>query len=530
MFVECFMVFLFLVCAMLSMICYSIFLYGMSSFLLSVGILSLGGLFWWVKVKIDYITLLIDIMLTICFVYVLEYTTHYFSGDSVIVNPLTKMICLFVGVMFILVSTGDYLSSLVFWEYLGTVSFFLILFYGSYLSLRSSIITLVSSRFGDVCLFILIGYSLFCQGNSLIGMFLFFFIVFTKRAGFPFIRWLLEAMRAPTPVSSLVHSSTLVAAGIWFIMRYNLFDYFNYLLYFRGLLIITIFITGVCRFFFIDLKKIVALSTCKKISWCIFYLIFGDVCLALFQLVSHGVAKCMLFILVGDVMSGRRGSQASNCIYSSPLYGKWNTFSIISVVLGLSGVPFIGVFFTKHAMLTAFEGIWKICLWVLILICVFLSYFYSFRLCAIILKTKACISLGVLFFFNIWMLIYLWLFVGYFMRISLDEYRVLSQVKRLLLIVFQITSCVIAYLFYDKNIFIKWRRRLFGSDRIVELFYYVYNIIPKIINLFVYRWDNYVIKLFNRIGKTGIVVYGGKILKILVFLVMIFLMWFVILY
>lgn len=524
------MLFLFLISAILSIVCYSAFLYGMPSFLISVGILSLRRLLWWIKVKVDYVTLLVNLMLVICFVYVLGYTMHYFCGDVEVIGPLNRMICLFVGVMFTLVCTGDFLSSLIFWEYLGIVRFFLILFYGNYLRLRSSIITLVSSRFGDVCLFVLIGYSFYLQGSSLFGMLLFFFIVFTKRAGFPFIRWLLEAMRAPTPVSSLVHSSTLVAAGVWFVMRYNLFDYFDYLLYFSGLLLITIFITGICSFFFIDLKKIVALSTCKKISWCVIYLIFGEVWLALFQLVSHGVAKCMLFILVGDVMSGRGGSQASNCVYSSPLYGKWNAFRIISVVLGLSGAPFIGVFFTKHAMLTAFNGVWKVCLWFFILVCVFLSYFYSFRLCAVVLKTKACISLGTLFFFNAWMLIYLWLFVGYFMRASLDEYRMFSRVKRLLLISFQIISCIIAYLFYDSNIFVGWSRRLFGSDRIVELFYYIYNVIPKKINLFMYRWDSYVINLFNRIGKARVLVYRGKMLKVLIFSVMGFLMWFVILY
>lgn len=42
----------------------------------------------------------------------------------------------------------------------------------------------------------------------------------TKSASFPFVSWLLEAMRAPTPVRSLVHSSTLVAAGVWFYLKY----------------------------------------------------------------------------------------------------------------------------------------------------------------------------------------------------------------------------------------------------------------------------------------------------------------------
>lgn len=95
----------------------------------------------------------------------------------------------------------------------------------------------------------------------------FFLVVFSKSAGYPFIRWLLEAMRAPTPVSSLVHSSTLVAAGVWFVMRYDYLLHFGRsVVIFSIMLLLTVFITGVRRFFFFDLKKIVALSTCNNIS------------------------------------------------------------------------------------------------------------------------------------------------------------------------------------------------------------------------------------------------------------------------
>lgn len=98
---------------------------------------------------------------------------------------------------------------------MGLVRFFLILFYSKRRSLRASLITLFASRFGDVALFFLIMWSFRWLDFSwfVSGVFL-FLVVFTKRAGYPFISWLLEAMRAPTPVRSLVHSSTLVAAGV----------------------------------------------------------------------------------------------------------------------------------------------------------------------------------------------------------------------------------------------------------------------------------------------------------------------------
>ena len=73
-------------------------------------------------------------------------------------------------------------------------------------------------------------------------------------------------MRAPTPVSSLVHSSTLVAAGAWFVYRYNFFCDPHVLegLFFFG--IVRVIITGLCAIVFRDLKKIVALSTCNNVA------------------------------------------------------------------------------------------------------------------------------------------------------------------------------------------------------------------------------------------------------------------------
>lgn len=104
---------------------------------------------------IEDVTVGILLMLAICFLYVYFYTGHYF-GFSIEGVELKGIICLFVGVMAMLVLTGDFLTTLVFWEHLGVVRYFLILFYGRYLRLHSSIVTLVSSRFGDICLFFLL--------------------------------------------------------------------------------------------------------------------------------------------------------------------------------------------------------------------------------------------------------------------------------------------------------------------------------------------------------------------------------------
>lgn len=478
--------------------------------------LSLSGSFWEFVRVFDLFSFGILLMLFICFNYAYFYTGHYFSGDLAGVQ-LNYIICLFVGVMATLVLTGDFLRTLILWEYLGVVRFFLILFYSKYLSLRSSVVTLVSSRFGDVCLFFLIAVRTFKGLRLIPTSILLFFIIFTKSASFPFISWLLEAMRAPTPVRSLVHSSTLVAAGVWFSLRYDLFLFFERIWFFYILLLLTIFITGLCCFFFLDLKKIVALSTCKNISWCLVYLIFGDILLSLFQLVSHGVSKCLLFMLVGDVMRGAGGSQARKCVYSPRLFKNLNLFGLYSVVLGLSGAPFIGVFFTKHFLLTKFYSVVRLTCLSFVSFCVFLSYFYSFRLCRLIRKVSSRISCGVYYCYSSGLMVYFWLIIKYFISSCLDELYSLPSSMSKFLIFSQLLSLGATFTFFGRTLVRKWRRRLFGCDKLVELCYSMFYGLKKLMSIFFFRWDNYSLNLFSlkKGGNSTFMLFNYNLLNLI---------------
>nr|QXU59584.1 NADH dehydrogenase subunit 5 [Schistocephalus pungitii] len=487
----------FVIILVVALSCYSSSFYMISA----LKLLFCNGGLWCSLVFFDDVSFFILLMLGVCFLYVSSYIHHYFGG-SLTGFDLSKIVIVFVSVMGVLVTTGDFLTTLIFWEYLGVVSYFLILFYLSYLSLRASVITLVSSRFGDVCLFFVIALSVWYGINNLAWVALFFFIILTKSASFPFISWLLEAMRAPTPVSSLVHSSTLVAAGVWFSMRYDLVFYSGNVYIIYLCVLVTIFITGTCCFFFLDLKKIVALSTCNNIAWCVFYLIYGDILLSLFQLVSHGVSKCLLFMLVGDVMSGTGGSQSSNCIYPSALYGSWGVFSLFSTILGLSGAPFIGVFFTKHLLLGGFSSFINFPVFLFVIMCIFLSYLYSFRLCAIISNVKVSISSGVYFLCGSGVMVYLWLVLNYFTGSTLDENYISFSWVVTSILIFQIISVIIVYSFYTSVIFSWWSSSLFGGDNIVEYSFELFNESRLILGQFYYRWDKECINLLTKSSRS----------------------------
>jgi len=104
-------------------------------------------------------------------------------------------------------------------------------------------------------------------------------------------------MAAPTPVSALVHSSTLVTAGVYILIRLNIVIQFNYLLFVISLS--TLFMSGVGANFEMDLKKIIALSTLSQLGLIIMSLAFGFRDLAFFHLISHALFKSLLFLCAG---------------------------------------------------------------------------------------------------------------------------------------------------------------------------------------------------------------------------------------
>lgn len=124
----------------------------------------------------------------------------------------------------------------------------------------------------------------------------------TKRAIFPFSPWLPVAIRAPTPISALVHSSTLVTAGLYLIIRFESFIFLNspLITLFLILSLFTSLYAGICSVFESDLKKLVALSTLSHLGFIGIALGIGCTSLAFFHLLVHALFKSLLFIGVGD--------------------------------------------------------------------------------------------------------------------------------------------------------------------------------------------------------------------------------------
>lgn len=175
----------------------------------------------------------------------------------------------------------------------------------------------------------------------------------TKSAQIPFSRWLPAAIAAPTPVSALVHSSTLVTAGVFLFIRF--FNYLNNYYWFRNFIlyvsIITTIISGVCAIFEYDIKKIIALSTLSQLGVIIISLSINIPMLALFHLYTHAMFKALLFVCGGNIIHAFEGKQdirqISNVFNLIPVT---SIFLIISKI-ALCGLPFLAGFYSKDLII-----------------------------------------------------------------------------------------------------------------------------------------------------------------------------------
>ena len=127
----------------------------------------------------------------------------------------------------------------------------------------------------------------------------------TKSAQIPFSRWLPAAIAAPTPVSAIVHSSTLVTAGVFLAIRFypflSLLPLFNKILLFVA--VSTILMAGISATTEHDMKKIIALSTLSQLGIMITRLAFGLVSLTFFHMLTHAIFKSLLFVCAGSFIN-----------------------------------------------------------------------------------------------------------------------------------------------------------------------------------------------------------------------------------
>nr|AOQ30887.1 NADH dehydrogenase subunit 5 [Pleurobranchaea novaezealandiae] len=289
---------------------------------------------------------------------------HKYMEEDPFKDRFIWILMSFVISMNLLIFSGSLFFILLGWDGLGITSFALIIYYQSDESLKAGFQTLMINRLGDVIIVLSIflmvcsgQFSIFSMSNTMfyfsgvVGMLC--FAALTKSAQFPFSSWLPAAMAAPTPVSALVHSSTLVTAGIFLIIRlsYNfpMNENITSMLLFCGS--VTCLLGGWAATYENDIKKVIALSTLSQLGVMVFSLGLNLPSLALFHLYTHALFKALLFLAAGHILMITFGNQDIRLLggvgLAMPLVS--TMFNISS--LCLVGAPFMSAFYSKHLIL-----------------------------------------------------------------------------------------------------------------------------------------------------------------------------------
>nr|QIV24660.1 NADH dehydrogenase subunit 5 [Hermerius prionoides] len=325
---------------------------------------------------------------------VIYYSEEYMAGDLYL-HRFILLVAMFVLSMILLIISPNLISILLGWDGLGLVSYCLVIYYQNVKSYNAGMLTALSNRVGDVALLMSIAWMMNYGSWSFIyyldymkndwSMKLISSMVvlaaMTKSAQIPFSSWLPAAMAAPTPVSSLVHSSTLVTAGVYLLIRFNLAFSENLMIFLLFISSMTMFMSGLGANFEFDLKKIIALSTLSQLGLMMSILALGDYYLAFFHLLVHALFKALLFMCAGNIIHNLGNCQdiryMGGLVKHLPLTCTF--FNICN--FSLCGLPFLSGFYSKDLVVEVMSMQFiNIYIYLVFYFSIGLTVSYSFRL------------------------------------------------------------------------------------------------------------------------------------------------------
>nr|YP_010292305.1 NADH dehydrogenase subunit 5 [Poecilobdella javanica]ULO25929.1 NADH dehydrogenase subunit 5 [Poecilobdella javanica] len=343
----------------------------------------------------DYSGMLFSFIVLFISSNVMNFSKIYMSEDKWI-ERFTLLVLTFVLSMNLLIYIPNLIFLLLGWDGLGITSFVLVIYYLNNKSLSAGMITAITNRVGDVMLLLSImlcinqchwsvmnmWYNMLLENK--IQILLIMLAGMTKSAQIPFSSWLPAAMAAPTPVSALVHSSTLVTAGVFLLFRFyyylSAFYLFNYFL--LTMSVLTMIMAGLAASVEWDMKKIIALSTLSQLGLMMSMMSLNMPELAFMHMVVHALFKALLFICAGNLIMNYFHSQdlrwMGNATYQFPM----TSMCIMLANLSMVGFPFLSSFYTKDLILeTVMYNNSSFGLVIMMYLSVGITMFYSFRFC-----------------------------------------------------------------------------------------------------------------------------------------------------